>query len=67
MQWRGGQPHWQPYGYKFFTSGLYGDVAKLLKIPNWNEFTGHSMCRTAASVFTANGMYFSVHYFFFVV
>ena len=66
MQWRGGEPHWQPYGYKFFTSGLYRDIAKLLQLPNWNEFTGHSMCRTAASFFTANGMhhiYFFIHLF----
>ena len=62
MQWRGGEPHWQPYSYEFFTSEFYRDVAKLLGRDDWDDFTGHSMCRTAASVFAANGMYLYLHF-----
>ena len=55
-QWRNGQSHNQVYGKKYWYSKHYRLVAKLLKLPNWEDFVGHSMCRTAASIMCANGM-----------
>lgn len=58
LQWRNGEPHNQPYGYRFFSSKCYKDIARLLGKKNYDKFSGHSMCRTAASIFSANGMFF---------
>ena len=61
-QWRNGEPHNQPLNQKYWSSRHYRLVAKLLNLPNWDKFTGHSMCRTAASIMSANGL--SLYCFF---
>ena len=61
-QWRyiGGkwQFHNQNQGYSFFTSELYPAIARdLLNKKDWKGYSGHSMCRTAGTVFASSGIY----------
>ena len=48
-QIRNGKVHGQPLGRDFFSKKFPKMMAKALNIPNWEDYVGHSVCRTAAT------------------
>ena len=63
-QWRHGQPHNQALNQKYWSSKHHRLGARLLDLENWDKFTRDSMCRTAASIMSANGLSLYVFFFF---
>lgn len=54
-QTRNGKIHGQPIGRNWFSKTFPKIMAKALKIPNWEDFSGHSLCRTAATDYANEG------------
>eukprot|EP01083_Nonionella_stella_P090058 251584_1 len=54
-QERKGSVHGQHQGRPWFTTTLYKTMAQALGRQDWDRFSGHSMCRSAATQFARSG------------
>ena len=54
-QTRNGKIHGQPIGRNWFSKKFPKIMAKALNIENWEDYVGHSICRTAATDYANNG------------
>ena len=54
-QERKGKIHGQPVGRDWFSKKFPKIMAKALKINNWKDHVGHSICRTATTDYANDG------------